>query len=222
MFLVLNNLRKRRYQGFRTFVSSLVLICFSAPSPASAITMSKLKGNTGFQAMVVAIANLNQAMQQATINPQDKIHRQRVAAAYSAMPLAIQALAQEFKSNKLHGADFKFVQGILGGFVQKDLTSKVEEFMKNPSRNNMPNVGSGFPEEAIRQAERSYITANISESAVANTKLNPSSTANSAFKGPSDLVDLNSKETILRESSSQNSVRAAVGSTITADINQSS
>jgi len=193
MMMVMQNIRKRRNQGLRTFVTSLMLISFCAPSPATAVTLSQLKGNSGFRAMVIAIANLNIAMQQATINPHDKSRRARVATAYSMMPLAITALAKEFKSNKLHDNDFQYVQGILGGFVQKDLTSKVEEFMKDPSKRLIPNVGSEFPTDAIKQAEDSYIVANEEKSLLANYSDQGNSSSAQLSKTPSDIVDLNSR-----------------------------
>ena len=69
---VLHNFRKRRFQAFRAGIVSLMLFSFVLPSPSLAISMGKLKGNSGFRAVVIAVANLNIAMQQATINPQDK------------------------------------------------------------------------------------------------------------------------------------------------------
>jgi len=192
MILVMHNLRKRKSKGLRTFVTSLMLTAFCMPSPATAVTLGQLKGNSGFRTMVVAISNLNVAMQQATINPHDKVRRENVAKAYSMMPLAVTALAKEFKNNKLHDQDFQFVQGILGGFVQKDLTSKVEEFMKNPSNQNIPSVGQGFPQEALKDAENSYIVASQEKSLLA-TENEDGTPKELKSKGSSDLVDLNTK-----------------------------
>ncbi len=204
---VLHNFRKRRFQAFRAGIVSLMLFSFVLPSPSLAISMGKLKGNSGFRAVVIAVANLNIAMQQATINPQDKTRRQNVAIAYSMMPLAITALAKEFKSNQLHNGDFQFVQGILGGFIQKDLHSKVEDFMKNPSRQNIPSVGDNFPQEALKQAEQSYLVANKEKSLMALTN-EDGSPKQAQSSGLSDLADLSGRSAS-NTSSTENSTIVA-------------
>ncbi|MBM4318208.1 MAG: hypothetical protein FJ116_12125, partial [Deltaproteobacteria bacterium] len=188
----MNILRRRRNQGLKNRLVFVMLLTYLMPAPSQAVNMSQLKGNSGFRAMVIAIANMNIAMLQATLNPHDKTRRHNVAVAYSMMPLAITALAKEFKSNKLHDDDFQFVQGILGGFVQKDLHSKVEEFMKNPSQQNIPQVGASFPQEALKQAEETYIVANREKSLLNIT--NEDGTPKQVTPGgPSDLADLNSR-----------------------------
>ncbi len=222
MNLVMHNLRKRKNQGLRTFVVSLMLISFCAPSPATAVSMGQLQGNSGFMAMVVAISNLNIAMQQATLNPHNKAYRQRVAHAYSMMPLGIMALAKEFQSNKLHDDDFPFVQGILGGFVQKDLSSKVEDFMKDPSRQNIPSVGSQFPQGALKQAEDSYAADNKTigvsgDKDLLDSSSNQQGSAKSSdlASGGSDIVDLSSREAQVEKSS-----KAIVNNTIRVNKNR--
>jgi len=192
MVKLMNILRRRRNQGLKNRLVFVMLLTYLMPAPSQAVNMSQLKRNSGFRAMVIAIANMNIAMLQATLNPHDKTRRHNVAVAYSMMPLAITALAKEFKSNKLHDDDFQFVQGILGGFVQKDLHSKVEEFMKNPSQQNIPQVGASFPQEALKQAEETYIVANREKSLLNIT--NEDGTPKQVTPGgPSDLADLNSR-----------------------------
>lgn len=169
-----------------------MLISFCFPSPATAVSMGRLKGVSGFKAMVIAIANLNFAMNQAAINPMDDNRRRNVAIAYGMMPLAIMALGKDFKNNQLHDKDFPFVQGILGGFVQKDLSSKVQAFMKDPSKENIPSVGEGFPRESLQQVDNNFIVGSKEKSLLATTdeEGNPKGVTAST---QSDLIDLDSR-----------------------------
>ena len=192
MSLVMHSLRRRKNQGLRGFVVAVMLISFSFPSPATAVSMGRLKGVSGFKAMVIAIANLNFAMNQAAINPMDDNRRRNVAIAYGMMPIAIMALGKDFKNNQLHDQDFPFVQGILGGFVQKDLSSKVQAFMKDPSKENIPSVGEGFPRESLQQVDNNFIVASKEKSLLATTdeEGNPKGVTAST---QSDLIDLDSR-----------------------------
>ncbi|MSP19543.1 MAG: hypothetical protein EXR74_08235, partial [Bdellovibrionales bacterium] len=192
MSLVMHSLRKRKNQGLRGFVVAVMLTSFCFPSPATAVSMGRLKGVSGFKAMVIAIANLNFAMNQAAINPMDDNRRRNVAIAYGMMPLAIMALGKDFKNNQLHDQDFPFVQGILGGFVQKDLSSKVQAFMKDPSKENIPSVGEGFPSESLQQVDNNFIVGSKEKSLLATTdeEGNPKGVTAST---QSDLIDLDSR-----------------------------
>ena len=192
MSLVMHSLRRRKNQGLRGFVVAVMLISFCFPSPATAVSMGRLKGVSGFKAMVIAIANLNFAMNQAAINPMDDNRRRNVAIAYGMMPIAIMALGKDFKNNQLHDKDFPFVQGILGGFVQKDLSSKVQAFMKDPSKENIPSVGEGFPRESLQQVDNNFIVGSKEKSLVATTdeEGNPKGVTAST---QSDLIDLDSR-----------------------------
>ena len=192
MSLVMHSLRRRKNQGLRGFVVAVMLISFCFPSPATAVSMGRLKGVSGFKAMVIAIANLNFAMNQAAINPMDDNRRRNVAIAYGMMPLAIMALGKDFKNNQLHDKDFPFVQGILGGFVQKDLSSKVQAFMKDPSKENIPSVGEGFPRESLQQVDNNFIVGSKEKSLLATTdeEGNPKGVTAST---QSDLIDLDSR-----------------------------
>ena len=192
MSLVMHSLRRRKNQGLRGFVVAVMLISFCFPSPATAVSMGRLKGVSGFKAMVIAIANLNFAMNQAAINPMDDNRRRNVAIAYGMMPIAIMALGKDFKNNQLHDKDFPFVQGILGGFVQKDLSSKVQAFMKDPSKENIPSVGEGFPRESLQQVDNNFIVGSKEKSLLATTdeEGNPKGVTAST---QSDLIDLDSR-----------------------------
>lgn len=192
MSLVMHSLRRRKNQGLRGFVVAVMLISFCFPSPATAVSMGRLKGVSGFKAMVIAIANLNFAMNQAAINPMDDNRRRNVAIAYGMMPIAIMALGKDFKNNQLHDQDFPFVQGILGGFVQKDLSSKVQAFMKDPSKENIPSVGEGFPRESLQQVDNNFIVGSKEKSLLATTdeEGNPKGVTAST---QSDLIDLDSR-----------------------------
>lgn len=192
MSLVMHSLRRPKNQGLRGFVVAVMLISFCFPSPATAVSMGRLKGVSGFKAMVIAIANLNFAMNQAAINPMDDNRRRNVAIAYGMMPIAIMALGKDFKNNQLHDKDFPFVQGILGGFVQKDLSSKVQAFMKDPSKENIPSVGEGFPRESLQQVDNNFIVGSKEKSLLATTdeEGNPKGVTGST---QSDLIDLDSR-----------------------------
>lgn len=192
MSLVMHSLRRRKNQGLRGFVVAVMLISFCFPSPATAVSMGRLKGVSGFKAMVIAIANLNFAMNQAAINPMDDNRRRNVAIAYGMMPIAIMALGKDFKNNQLHDQDFPFVQGILGGFVQKDLSSKVQAFMKDPAKENIPSVGEGFPRESLQQVDNNFIVGSKEKSLLATTdeEGNPKGVTAST---QSDLIDLDSR-----------------------------
>lgn len=133
-------------------------LCFTLISTfslqASATNMGRLKGMKGFQATALAVAMINKAMKDAAENPMDKWRRQNVASTMGLLPIAITALAQDFKSGKLHDADLAFVQGILGGFVDVNAAGSFDKFAKDPSKGNIPQLGANFPREYLDRAEK--------------------------------------------------------------------
>jgi len=133
-------------------VFSLVLPAgpaFSAaagPKPTGGpVSIGGLMKLNGFKNLVMTIAMVNQAMRIAADNPMDEWRRTNVRIAMSMMPGAIAGMAQEFMKGKLGNDDLPIVQGILGGFVDKNAGAAYEKFMKDPSARNIPKLGAGFP-----------------------------------------------------------------------------
>lgn len=144
----------RLSKGNSPFVRTLCFTLIATFSiQANAVTLSKLKGMKGFQAVALAVAMVNKSMRDAAQNPMDQWRRQNVAHTVGLLPVAITALAQDFKSGQLHDGDLKFVQGVLGGFVDVNAASTYEKFAKNPTAANIPALGSNFPKEFIDRAE---------------------------------------------------------------------
>ncbi len=144
-------------EGLRAFVVpalvfSLILPAIPAhsagggPKPTGGpVSIGALMQLSGFKNMVMTIAMVNQAMRVAADNPMDEWRRTNVRIAMSMMPGAIAGMAQEFMKGKLGNDDLPIVQGILGGFVDKNAGDAYQKFMRDPSARNIPKVGAGFP-----------------------------------------------------------------------------
>lgn len=154
-------------KGNSPFVRALCFIVISSYSlSANAVTMGKLKGMQGFQAVALAVAMVNKAMRDAAQNPMDKWRRQNVAHTMGLLPIAIQALASDFKSGQLHDGDLAYVQGMLGGFVDVNAANAYDKFAKNPSAANIPQLGANFPKEYLDRAEKESATPGSGQAAM--------------------------------------------------------
>lgn len=95
--------------------------------------------------LVGLIKATNDAMAQASLNPQNKNYRDNVRRAVSMLPAGIIAVAGVFKAGKLHDTDLPVVQGMLGGFVDVSAPDRYKEFFKKPDASLIPKVGNAFP-----------------------------------------------------------------------------
>ena len=86
--------------------------------------------NPGFQGVILAIANLNKAMRDASENPMDRWRRENVRRAVGIMPVAIRALAAEYGGFKLNGLEFPMVQATLVRGYRRQSGSSHQEEMK--------------------------------------------------------------------------------------------
>lgn len=145
----LGYVKTRRQQIGQGATALFLFVClaFSSPARAETIGLSGLMGMPSFVNLAIAIGNVNRAMRDAAENPMDKWRRQNVRSAISALPAAIIGLANDFKAGKLHDKDLPTVQGILGGFVDVNAADSYQKFLQNPSKELIPDLGSGFPEE---------------------------------------------------------------------------
>lgn len=107
--------------------------------------------NPAMQNLMLTIAMLNKAMNDAAANPMDQWRRQNVAHMMGMMPAAIMGLAKEFKSNKLVDSQLPMVQAMLGGFIDKNVGDKYTAFARNPSKNLIPQVGNNFPQDMLKK-----------------------------------------------------------------------
>ncbi len=101
--------------------------------------------NPGFQGIILAIANLNKAMRDASENPMDEWRRANVRRAMDIMPVAIRGLAAEYKGAKLNGVEFPAIKAMLGGFIDVNAGENYNKFLVNPDKRLIPSVGPGFP-----------------------------------------------------------------------------
>lgn len=141
----------------KTF-SSLTLLAFLSTQFAPSISFAKssnaqILGNPAMAGMLMAVANLNHSMRVAAENPQDEWRIQNVRHAMGMIPVALMAVAGEFKQNKLVNNDLPTVLGMLGGFVDKNAADGYQKFLQNPSASAIPKLGAGFPQEYIAKAE---------------------------------------------------------------------
>lgn len=129
-------------------VVAVFLTAFSVN--AQATSLNALMGMPAFTNLVLTIARVNQAMRSAAQNPMDDFRRKNVRTAISAMPAAIAGLANEFQAGRLHNGDLKFVQSLLGGFVDVNAADNYKKFLQSPSASLIPQVGSALPANLMR------------------------------------------------------------------------
>lgn len=148
MQLESKHILRRAGKAFKLFLFSLTALLTLLPTPAHA---DDPMGNPGMRNLMLTIAMLNFSMQQAAENPMDQWRRQNVARMMGMMPIAIAGLAKEFQQNKLVDSQLPMVQAMLGGFIDKNVGDRYTAFVKNPSKNLIPQVGKGFPSDIMKQ-----------------------------------------------------------------------
>lgn len=144
-------------RSLRGLVVGLVALVLGLPvgSLHAETSAENLMNFPSFTAVLSSVAKLNWAMREAALNPMDKRRRHNVHVAMNELPQSIIGLANTFKDGKLHDSDFPLVQSILGGFVDVGAADRYKQFMKAPSADLIPNLGAGFPDQYISQAESS-------------------------------------------------------------------
>ncbi len=130
----------------------LLIVALVLPTPQAIASgkpqdysVSYMMGLPGFKGMVLTIAMVNKAMQDAAENPMDEWRRANVRTALAMMPAALAGLAGEFSKRSLGDSNLPKVQAILGGFVDVNAADKYKKFLAKPDKSLIPSVGAGFP-----------------------------------------------------------------------------
>ena len=126
--------------------TAAIVICLTVFSPPTYAkhSQSEISGNKAVIAAMATIMQINAAMESAAQNPMDQWRRQNVAHAMGLLPLAIQALASEFKQSNLGDSDLPAVQAMLGGFIDTSAPGRFKQFLKTPDKSLIPQLGKGM------------------------------------------------------------------------------
>ncbi len=156
MQLESKHILRRAGKAVKLFLFSFTALLTLLPQSAHA---DDPMSNPGMRKLMMTIAMLNFAMQQAAENPMDQWRRQNVAHMMGMMPIAIAGLAKEFQANKLVDSQLPMVQAMLGGFIDKNVGDRYTAFAKNPSKNLIPQVGKSFPADIMKQGASAAASA---------------------------------------------------------------
>lgn len=143
------------------------------------------------QGALSKIGNLNQAMRIAAVNPNDEWRREEVRNAMRAVPLAVQEVAASFSSNVMGNSALPFVLSLMGGFVDVDAPNSFDKFLKNPSSDLIPSVGTEFPAEYL--GEEGDVSIVLNEKQTVSSALTNEKIERTSGKLSADTVELTSR-----------------------------
>lgn len=112
--------------------------------------VEKLMSHVEFVGVLKSISEINTSMRLAADNPMDEWRRDRVRKAIAALPSTLRSLAGVFKSNGIADAQLPLVQAMFGGFIDVNAADNYDKFLRSPSANRIPKMGSNFPVQYIK------------------------------------------------------------------------
>lgn len=131
-------------KNWRSIIAAIVLIALLAPVRASFAGGSTFS-NPKYKMLILTVAMLNKAMQDASQNPQDEWRRVNVQRAIGMLPPALIALAGEYQNGNLDGKDFQQAYKVVAAFVDVAAADGYKKFLKKPDRSLIPALPANFP-----------------------------------------------------------------------------
>jgi hypothetical protein len=134
----------RQRNNRRGIVAAIVLIALLAPLRVS-VAETNTFANEKYKQLLLTVAILNKAMQDAANNPMDDWRRENVQRAIGMLPPALVALANEYRNGTLDGKDFPQAYAVVARFVDQAAADGYRKFLRKPDRSLIPPMPPNFP-----------------------------------------------------------------------------
>lgn len=131
-------------KSWRSIVAAIVMVALLMPVRVS-FAATNTFANPKYKMLILTVAMLNKAMQDAANNPMDEWRRANVQRAIQLLPPALIALAGEYQNGNLDGHDFQQAYKVVAMFVDQAAADGYKKFLNKPDRNFIPALPANFP-----------------------------------------------------------------------------